>query len=206
MCTRPQSAWHLPRHPQRKSQRFYWYAHHFVRHRGQSPRTRRKPCNSGGWPGGRIVTNRRVPRNRNNCAVARDSPRSRRHRGNDVGRGRQKWARYGPEVHGTFCANPRDFIGMRIILCGTGDSSRGHGGSRATAAVGRAVESSQTEESPETATTVPLPGTVPAVADTGEMMGAAAGKKGLVTALRCMAPATTVAWHLQRRHFSSTPP
>ncbi|MFM7037723.1 MAG: hypothetical protein ACKO2L_08370, partial [Planctomycetaceae bacterium] len=34
----------------------------------------------------------------------------------------------------------RDFIGIRIIWCGTGDSPRGHGGRRATAAVGRAVD------------------------------------------------------------------
>jgi len=37
----------------------------------------------------------------------------------------------------------------------------GHGGGRATAAAGWTVESSQTEESTETATTVPLPGQSP---------------------------------------------
>jgi len=100
-----------------------------------------------------------------------------------------KRARYGPEVHGTgsdqvgskvhgTCSeNPREFIGIRIIWCGTGDSPRGHGGGRVPAAVGWAVESSQTEESTETATTVPLPGTVPAVADTGTMRLAVAGKR-----------------------------
>jgi len=72
---------------------------------------------------------------------------------------------YGFQVHGTCRKNPRDFIGIRISWCDTGDSPRRHGGSRATAAVGWTLESSQTEESPETATTAPLPGTVPAVAD-----------------------------------------
>jgi len=83
---RPWGAWHLSR----KSQRFYWYTHHLVRHRGQSPRARRRACTSGRWLDGRIVTIRRVHRNRNDCAVARDSPCSRRHRGNEVGRGRKK--------------------------------------------------------------------------------------------------------------------
>jgi len=91
-------------------------------------------------------------------------------RGNEVGRSTAKRARYGPEVcpkvHGTCRENPREFIGIRIIWCATGDSPRGQGGSPETAAVGRTAESSQTEESPETATTAPLPGTVPAVADT----------------------------------------
>jgi len=84
---------------------------------------------------------------------------------------------YGREVHGTCSENPDDFIGIRIIRCGTGDSPRGHGGRRVTAAAGWTVESSQTEESTETATTALLPGTVPAVADTGEMRWAVAGKK-----------------------------
>jgi len=84
--TRRQSAWHL----QRKSQRIYWHPHHLVRHRGQSPRARRWACTRGRWLDGRIVTNRRVPRNRNDCAVAGDSPRSRRHRGNEGCRGRGK--------------------------------------------------------------------------------------------------------------------
>ncbi|MFM7039753.1 MAG: hypothetical protein ACKO2L_18765, partial [Planctomycetaceae bacterium] len=61
------------------------------------------------------------------------------------------------------------FIGNRIIWCNTGDSPRGHGGGRETVAVGWTVESSQSEESTETTTTVPLPGTVPAVEDTREM-------------------------------------
>jgi len=86
--------------------------------------------------------------------------------------------KYGPEVHGTFSKNPREFIGIRIIWCDTGDSPRGHGGRRATAAAGRAVESSQSEESPETATTATSPGTVPAVADTGEIRWAVAGNQG----------------------------
>jgi len=85
---------------------------------------------------------------------------------------------YGPEMHGTCSENPCDFIGMRIIRCGTGDCPRGHGGGRAPAAVGWTVESSQTGESTETATTVPLPGTVPAVAGTGEMRWAVAGNQG----------------------------
>jgi len=80
-------------------------------------------------------------------------------------------------VHGTCSENPNDFIGIRIIRCGTGDSPRGHGGRRAPAAAGWTVESSQTEVSTETATTALLPGTVPAVADTGEMRWAVAGKK-----------------------------
>jgi len=90
----------------------------------------------------------------------------------------KKGARYGRAVHGTCSENPRDFIGVRIIWCGTGDSPRGDGGGRATAAVGWTVESSQTEESTETATTVPLPGTVPVAADTGEMRWDGAGKNG----------------------------
>jgi len=142
--------------------------------------------------GGRIVTNRRIPRNRNDRAVARDSPRSRRHRGNEVGRWPAKRARYGPQVHGpqvhgTCSENPREFIGIRIVWYDTGDSPRGHGGGQATAAVGWAVESSQTEESPGTATAVPLPGTVPAVADTGEMRWAAGRQKEPVTGIRCTA-------------------
>ena len=87
--------------------------------------------------------------------------------GNEVGRWPARGARYGTEVHGTCRENSREFIGIFIIWCDTGDSPRGHGGGRATAAVGRTLESSQTEESPETATTMPLPGTVPAGADTG---------------------------------------
>jgi len=70
-------------------------------------------------------------------------------------------------VHGTFSENPSEFTGNRIIGCDTGDSPRGHGGGHATAIAGWAVESSQSEESTETATTGPLPGTVPAVADNG---------------------------------------
>ena len=81
------------------------------------------------------------------------------------------------KVHGTCRENPRDFIGIRIIRCNTGDSPRGYGGRRATAAAGWTVESSQSEESAETATTVPLPGTVPAVANTGEMRWAVASQK-----------------------------
>jgi len=100
------------------------------------------------------------------------------------------------KVHGTLSENPRDFIGIRIIWCGTGDSPRGHGGGRATVAVGRTVESSQTEESTETATPAPLPGTVPAVANTGEMRCAGARQKGArycpqvhgTLSWRCMAP------------------
>jgi len=80
---------------------------------------------------------------------------------------------------------------MRIIWCNTGDSPRGHGGRRAPAAAGRAVKSSQTGQSPETATTAPLPGTVPAVADTGEMRRAVASKNGPLR--------PKGAWHLQRR-------
>jgi len=98
-------------------------------------------------------------------------------------------ARYGTEVHGTCSENPREFIGIRSIWCDTGDSPRGHGGGRATAAVGWAVKSSQSEDSTETATTAPLPGTVPTVASTGAMRWAVAGKKAPVTASRCMAPA-----------------
>jgi len=86
-------------------------------------------------------------------------------RGNKVGWWMVNRARYGRQVHGICSESLRDFIGMRIIWCDTGDSPRGHGGRRATAAVGRAVESSQSEESSETATSGPLPGTVPAVAD-----------------------------------------
>jgi len=71
------------------------------------------------------------------------------------------------KVHGTCSENPRDFIGIRIIWCDTGDSPRGHGGMCATAAVGRTVEPSQSEESIETTTGGPLPGTVPAVAGNG---------------------------------------
>ena len=124
----------------RKTQRFYWYPHHLVRHRGQSPRPRWQACNSGGWPGGRIVTIRRVRRNRNDGAVAGDSPRSRRHRGNEMGRWPANGARYDTKVHGTCGEKLRDFIGIRIIWCGTGDSPRGHGCRCATAAVGRAVD------------------------------------------------------------------
>jgi len=181
---RPEGAWHL----QRKSQRIYKHPHHLVQHRGQSPRTRPQACNSGRWPDGRIVANRRFPRNRNDCTVAGDSPRSRRHRGNEVGRWPAKRARYGPKVHGTCSENPREFTGIRITWCGTGDSPRGHGRRRATAAVGRTVESSQTEDSPETATTVPLPGTVPTIADTGELRWDGGRQNGLVTTQRCMAP------------------
>jgi len=78
----PSGAWHLLQ----KSQRMYWYVHHLVRHRGQSPRARRRACNCGSWSDDRIVTNRRVHKNRNDGAVAGDSPCSRRHRGNEVGR------------------------------------------------------------------------------------------------------------------------
>jgi len=85
---------------------------------------------------------------------------------------------YGPEVHGTCSEKPSDFIGIRIIRCGTGDSPRGHGGGRVPEAAGWTVESSQSEESTEIATTAPLPGTVPAVSDTGEMRWAVAGEKG----------------------------
>jgi|GEM_PF-3033657 len=184
---RPQSAWHL----QRKSQRFYWYPHRLVRHRGQSPRPRRRACTGGRWLDGRIVTIRRVPRNRNDCAVGGDSPRSRRHRENEVGQWPENWARYRVEVHGTCSENPRDFIGIRIIWCNTGDSPRGHSGGRAPVAAGWTVESSQSEESPETATIAPLAGTVPAVADTGKMRWGSGRKTGLVTASRCMAPAAT---------------
>jgi len=83
-------------------------------------------------------------------------------------------------VHGTFSENSRDFIGIRIIWIGTVDSPRDHGGGRATAVAGRSIGSSQTEESTETAMTAPLPGTVPAVANTGEMTWAVAGKKGVL--------------------------
>jgi len=83
MAPAAQGAWHLLR----KFQRIYWYTRHLVWHRGQSPQPRRRACNSGGWLDGRIVTNRRVHRNRNDCAVAGDSPRSRRHLEHEVGRG-----------------------------------------------------------------------------------------------------------------------
>jgi len=188
---RPQGAWHL----QRKSQRFYWYPHHLVRHRGHSPRAQRQACTGGRWLDVRIVTIRRVPGNRNDCAVGGDSPRSRRHHENEVGQWPTNWARYRLKVHGTCSENPRDFISMRIIWCNTGDTPRGHSGRRVPAAAGWTLESSQSEESPETATTAPLPGTVPAVADTTKMRWGSGRQTGLVTALRCMAPA---AWHLQR--------
>jgi len=69
---------------------------------------------------------------------------------------------------------------MCRISYDTGDSPRDHGGGRATAVAGWTIESSQIEESTETAMTAPLPGTVPAVANTGEMTWAVAGKKGLL--------------------------
>jgi len=92
--------------------------------------------------------------------------------------------------------NPREFIGVRIIWCGIGDSPRGDCGRRATAASGGAIESSQTEESPETATGRRLPGTVPAVAKIGgEMRWGGGRQQGLVMALRCMAPVTKLEVH-----------
>jgi len=118
----------------------------------------------------------------------------------------QKGALYGPEVHGTFSENPREFTGNRIIWCDTGDSPRGHGDGRAPAAAGWTVESSQSEESPETATTVPMPGTVPAVADTGAMSWTVAGKKAPFTALRCMAPLAKIPENLlSSASFGVTP-
>jgi|GEM_PF-6029190 len=71
-------------------------------------------------------------------------------------------------------------------------------------AAGRAVESPQTEGSPETATTVPLPGTVPAAADTWEMRWVVAGKKSPLRPQGAWYPERRQ--HLQRRYFGSAPP
>jgi len=84
---------------------------------------------------------------------------------------------YVPKVHGTLSKNPRDFIGIRIIGYDSGDSPRGHSGGRATAGVGRAVESSQNEESTETAATAHCRGQSPQSQTPGEMRRVVAGQK-----------------------------
>jgi len=76
------------------------------------------------------------------------------------------------KVHGTFNENHREFTGIRVTLCDTGDSPGRPGGRGGTAAAGWAAESSQTEKLPESARPAVWPGTVPAVADTrGNTMG-----------------------------------
>ena len=83
------------------------------------------------------------------------------------------------KVHGTCSENPRDFIGMRIIWCGSGDSPRGQSDGRAPAAAGWTVESSQSEESPRNRNDYAVAGDSPRSRRHREHeVGAGAGKLG----------------------------
>ena len=157
------------------------------------------PCRRGGGCAGAVagwaVESRQMEKLPESAAPARLSGggRGRCCRG---GKRAVRWPANGAghclKVHGTLNKKSREFIGIRVPRCDTGDSPCRQCGRRAGAVAGRAVESSQTEELPESATPAPLPGRVPAVADYGgNAVGGEAGK-------RCWSLPKS-AWHLQRK-------
>jgi len=133
---------------------------------GQSGQARRQGWNSGCCLGGRIVASRKLPESATPAASAGTVPAV-------ADTGEIRWGgdrQTGPvtpkKVHGTLNENHREFTGIRVTLCSTGDSPGRPGGMGGTAAAVWAAESLQTEKLPESARPAALPGPVPVVADT----------------------------------------